>query len=138
MPSNKMIVDLENRFWTAIRDEDVDTATSLMAKTSILAGSQGVMAVTKQDYARMAGDSSWKLHDFKLDKVDVRFSGEDTAVIGYVVTEDMTVDGRKQKIVAADTSTWVRQNSEWLCISHTESVLGDPFGRDKTASGQAA
>jgi hypothetical protein len=28
-------------------------------------------------------------------------------------------------------STWVRRNGGWVCALHTESILGDPFGRDK-------
>ena len=45
------------------------------------------------------------MHDFKLDEIDVQFAGRDAAVIGYMVTEDMTVDGKKLKLEAADTST---------------------------------
>src|SRR6266540_6516732 len=32
---------------------------------------------------------------------------------------------------AADASTWVRRNGKWLCALHTESLKGDPFGRDR-------
>lgn len=132
------IIDLETKFWTAIRDRDTATAVSLMIDDCLLAGSQGVMALTRDDYARMAGDSSWELHDFKLDKVQVQFPGEGVAVIGYVVDENMTVEGRKLRLRAADTSTWVSRDGQWLCVSHTESILGDPFGRDRQPKEQSA
>lgn len=100
------IIELEYKFWAAIRDDDVKTATSLMAEPSIIAGAQGVMATTREGYAKMAsGRKAWELHDFKLDEIDVQFAGRDAAVIGYMVTEDMTVDGKKLKLEAADTST---------------------------------
>jgi hypothetical protein len=47
------------------------------------------------------------------------------------VHEDITVDGSRLAFDAADTSTWVRQNGSWLCAMHTESLIGDPFGRDR-------
>jgi hypothetical protein len=53
------------------------------------------------------------------------------AIIGYKVHEDITVDGSRLAIDAADTSTWVSQNGSWLCAMHTESLIGDPFGRDR-------
>jgi hypothetical protein len=27
----------------------------------------------------------------------------------------------------------VRRNGQWVCALHTESMLGDPFGRDRSA-----
>ena len=35
---------------------------------------------------------------------------------------------------AADASTWVRRNGRWVCALHTESLKGDPFGRDRRAT----
>lgn len=138
MTSKQDIIDLEKKFWTATQKRDPDTATTLMADPCVLAGSSGVMALTRKDYARMAEGSSWELHAFKFDKIDVRFPSKDVAVIGYVVDEDMTVEGKKLRLKAADTSTWVKQDGEWLCVSHTESILGDPFGRDRQPMKKAA
>ena len=138
MTSKQDIIDLEKKFWTAIQERDPDTATSLMADPCVLAGSSGVMALTRKDYARMAEDPSWELHTFKLDKIEVRFPSKEIAVIGYVVKEDMTVEGKKLHLEAADSSTWVKQDGEWLCVSHTESILGDAFGRDRQPMKKAA
>jgi len=32
---------------------------------------------------------------------------------------------------AADASTWVKKDGRWLCALHTESLIGDPYGRDR-------
>lgn len=131
MPSKKEIVDLETSFWNAIRDEDAAAAIKLIHDPCILSGAHGVMALSRDDYSRMAAKPTWKLNSFKLDKVDVQFPGEDVAIIGYVIDEDMIVEGKPLKLTAAETSTWIRKDGEWLCAAHTESILGDPFGRDK-------
>jgi hypothetical protein len=43
----------------------------------------------------------------------------------------MDVDGQPLTLKAADATTWIRENSGWQACLHTESVLGDPFGRDR-------
>lgn len=40
------------------------------------------------------------------------------------------MEGKPVTIDAADASTWIRRNGSGLCALHTESLLGDPFGRD--------
>jgi hypothetical protein len=32
-----------------------------------------------------------------------------------------------------ETSVWVRTDGQWLCAAHTESIRGDPFGRDRVS-----
>ena len=75
--------------------------------------------------------SSWTLHDFHIDEVEVQPLSDDVVIIGYKVHEELTVDDRRPTLDAADASTWVRKNGRWLCALHTESIAGDPFGRDR-------
>jgi hypothetical protein len=53
------------------------------------------------------------------------------AIIAYNVHEEVTVDAQRVSLDAADASTWIRRNGQWRCALHTESIAGDPFGRDK-------
>jgi hypothetical protein len=55
----------------------------------------------------------------------VRQLRDETALIAYTVHEQLEVDGDPLAFDAADTSTW-------LCAAHTESIAGEPFGRDRT------
>ena len=57
--------------------------------------------------------------------------GDDVAVLAYKVTEDLTVDGKAVHLEAADASTWARRDGRWVCVLHTESLAGDPMGRDR-------
>lgn len=56
---------------------------------------------------------------------------DDVAIVAYTVHEELTVEGKPVKLDAADASTWVRRDGDWRCVLHTESIAGDPFGRDR-------
>ena len=75
--------------------------------------------------------ANWTLRDFAITDVHVQSLGENVAAIGYKVHEELTVDGKPLTLDAADASTWVKEDGRWLCAMHTESLLGDPFGRDR-------
>ena len=66
----------------------------------------------------------------------VRMLTDDVAVIAYKVHEDLTADGEPVKLDAADTSIWVRRAGRWVCAVHTESIAGDPFGRERASAKQ--
>jgi hypothetical protein len=41
------------------------------------------------------------------------------------------VEGQRIDLEASDASVWVEKDGEWKCALHTESFLGDSFGRDR-------
>jgi uncharacterized protein (TIGR02246 family) len=125
------IIDLETQFWDAIRDGDAVAASSMVHEPCLVTGGQGHAAIDRKAFATMMESPSWTLQEFSFEKENVVFLDDDTAVIAYTVTEKLTVDGKPLTLKAADASTWVRRNGRWLCALHTESVLGDPFGRDR-------
>ena len=128
------LVALEERYWRALKDKDVSTALELTDDPCIVTGAQGVGRVDKNTYASMMKDATWEIIDFDIgDDVEVRLVSDDVAVLAYRVHEELTVDGAPVSIDAADSSTWVRRNGNWVCALHTESIAGDPFGRDRVA-----
>lgn len=124
---------LETGFWQAIKDRDVDAALGMVADPCIITGAQGVSKIDAGTFARLLETGLWTLHDFDFHDVKVLEISPDVAVIGYKVRERLTVDGAPLTMDAADASTWVRRNGGWVCALHTESVLGDPYGRDRKA-----
>jgi hypothetical protein len=132
----KTIIELETRFWQSIADKNADAGVAMLDDKSIVAGAQGLALLRHEDYRRMAaqGEKLWSLKSFKLDDVKVAFPTEDVAVIAYKVTEQIEVEGKPLTLKAADTTTWVRKSGKWLAALHTESLLGDPFGRDRKAA----
>ena len=56
-----------------------------------------------------------------------------TAIIAYRVREQISVDGEQVELDAYDSSAWHRRDGRWMCVLHTESIAGDPYGRDRIA-----
>jgi hypothetical protein len=82
----------------------------------------------------MMKEAKWQLLNFEIGKdFQVRQLNDDVAVLAYTVHEDLTVDGKPVTLDAAESSTWVRRDGHWACAMHTESITGDPFGRDSAA-----
>lgn len=131
MTDRQEIIDLENRFWQTMVDKDVETAAAMMAEKSIVTGAQGAAAIDRQSFAHMMSEATWSLESYTFSDIQVEFPATDVAVIGYKVEEKLLIDGEPLTMEAADASTWVRRDGKWACVLHTESVVGDPFGRDR-------
>ncbi|HVY19137.1 MAG TPA: nuclear transport factor 2 family protein [Bauldia sp.] len=125
------ILAREKEFWQSMIDRDAKAGAAMMADTSLVTGAQGVGKIDRKTFAKMMEQGAWKLHKFDFSDVQVTQVTPDVAVIAYKVREEITVDGQRLTMQAADASTWVKQDGKWVCALHTESVLGDPYGRDR-------
>jgi len=125
------LLDLEQQYWQAMKDKNVDAAMRLTDEECIITGAQGVATVSRQGLSDMLKNAPYTLHDFELKDEQVRELKDDVAILAYKVHEELTVDGKPVKLAAADTSTWVRRDGRWRCALHTEAIAGDPFGRDR-------
>ena len=132
----KELIELENQYWQAIRDRDIEAAIRLTDDPCIVTGAQGVGSIDRQTYTKMMENASWKLNKFELRDVQVRLLSEDVAIVAYRVKEELMVEGKPLTLEAADASTWVRRDGGWVCALHTEAVAGDPFGRDRESAGK--
>ncbi len=136
-PTKDDILDLERRFWNTMRDKDGAAAASMTDTTCVLVGAQGVSSIDPASMTKMMQHGQWTLkrYDFDPKSVQVRFIDDDTVIVAYTVNEDLEVEGKALPLQAHDSSVWVRRSGEWVCALHTESVAGDPFGRDRKAAG---
>ena len=128
------VLDLEKRFWDTMKTKDGRTAGQMTDDGCIIVGAQGVSAIDGASMEKMMADGEWELKQYTFDEknAQVKFIGDDVAIVAYKVNERIVVDGSTLPIDANDSSVWVRRNGEWLCALHTESLAGDPYGRDKT------
>ncbi len=133
-PIEAQLLDHEKQYWQAIKDKDVQAAMRLTDEPCIVTGAQGVARIDRKAFAGMLQAGGWTLHEFTISDSQVRVLSEGVAVVAYKVKELLTVDGKSVTIEAADSSTWVRRDGQWMCALHTEALLGDPFGRDKQQS----
>jgi hypothetical protein len=127
------LIDLEKRFWDAMRTKDAGTTAHMTDDGCIVVGAQGVSAVDQKAMGKMTTDGDWQLQQFSFDdrSTQVRFVNEDVAIVAYKVNERVVVDGKTLPIEANDSSVWVRRDGQWRCALHTESLAGDPYGRDR-------
>ena len=114
-----------------MKEKDVDTAMKLTDDECIVTGAQGVGRVSRQQLSDMLKNAPYELHSFELKDAQAVQVRDDVAILAYSVHENLTVDGKPVKLDAADASTWVRRDGGWKCALHTESIAGDPFGRDR-------
>jgi uncharacterized protein (TIGR02246 family) len=130
-PIEAQLLDHEKQYWQAIKDRDVQAAMRLTDDPCIVTGAQGVARITREAFAGMLQAGGWTLHEVTLSDVQVRVLSEDVAIVAYKIKELLTVDGKPLTLEAADSSTWVRREGQWVCALHTEALAGDPFGRDR-------
>jgi hypothetical protein len=129
------LFDREKRYWDAIRRRDRDTAMGLSDESCTVVGAQGVGEVDREQLGQMLEQANYELTDFAIDDNDfhVHAISDDVAVVSYRVREDLVVDGKPESLEAFDSSVWVRRDGQWLCCAHTESLKGDPYGRQHEA-----
>jgi uncharacterized protein (TIGR02246 family) len=125
------LLGLENQYWQAMKEKDVDAAMRLTDEECIITGAQGVGRINRQALSGMLKNAPYALHAYELKDASVRQIGDDVAIVAYTVHEELTVDGKPVSFDAADASTWIRRDGQWRCALHTESIAGDPFGRDR-------
>ena len=125
------LVELEKRYWQAIQDKDAEAALRMTDDACTVVGAQGAATLDRRTFVGMLSGGPWKLDRFALDNVQVRLLGNDVAIVAYKVHEELTVEGKPLVLDAYDSSTWVKRDGRWMCALHTESLAGDPFGRDR-------
>jgi hypothetical protein len=123
------LLELEEQFWNAMKTRDSATAVALSDDACIVVGAQGVGEVDRATLAHMLESANYEIEAFAIEDVHVRRVTEDVATVAYKVREDLVVDGEKLKLEAFDASVWLRRAGAWVCVLHTESPAGDPFGR---------
>lgn len=128
------LMQLEHRFWNAMQKKDAGVAEKLTDDGCIVVGAQGVSAIDAKTMGKLTTEGKWQLGEYSFDErnAQVRMLSDDVAIVAYKVNERVVVDGKDIPVEANDASVWVRRDGEWRCALHTESLAGDPFGRDKT------
>jgi uncharacterized protein (TIGR02246 family) len=127
------LLKVEHRFWDAMQTKDARVAEQMTDDGCIVVGAQGVSAIDARTMGKMTTEGKWQLDEYSFDEnnAQVRMLSDDVAIVAYKVKERVVVDGKALPVEANDASVWVRRDGKWLCALHTESLSGDPYGRDK-------
>lgn len=114
--SQQEILGLENQYWQAMADEDVEAAVALTRFPCVLTSPKGAQRITEEQYRKMMAShkgAAYKNVELKNPQIDSLT--DDTALISYSVE----VNGMKM----LDVSTWVREGGQWRCAFHSENPL---------------
>jgi hypothetical protein len=134
MSNEHELIELEKQYWNAIKGNDAEGAMRLTDDVCIVTGAQGVGRIDRATLGAMLKNAPYVLHDFEFADAQVHLIRDDVAIVAYKVHEQLTVDGKRVELDAADSSTWVRRDGQWRCALHTEAIAGDPYGRDRSRS----
>lgn len=114
--SKNEIIKLENKYWDAMRSNDVETAVSLTRFPCILTSPKGVQHVSEDQYREMMkADKGDKYKGINLLNPQVDVLNDDAALITY----NIEMNGMQM----LDTSTWIRENGKWICAYHSENQI---------------
>ena len=119
------LIELENRFWQALVDEDSDAAEQLLDEPALMVGSHGAIEFDHAAYRRMARQGSMVVKSFELSDMNVVLANKHTAVLTYRVKQSLSPRGKSEEIRQdmADSSVWIRKGGEWRCVMHTETPV---------------
>lgn len=132
MPTpTETLVELEQKFWQAMVDQDTETATELLNEPSLMVSTHGAMKFDRAGFRRMASQGSMVITGFELRDVDVVFPNNSTAIVTYKVKQSVRPrhDATVQVQEMHDTSTWVQNGDRWRCVMHTETPIEIPATR---------
>jgi hypothetical protein len=125
------IEQLERRYWDSMVAKEGDVAAGLTAEQALVSGARGVAQVNGETIGEIVRSELWQLKGYDFGEVVVLTPAPDLAVIAYHITEYLDVEGEHLTFEANDSSVWMRRDGRWSWILHTESIVGDPFGRDR-------
>ena len=131
---DREIMNLEREYWDSMISKDPKVATRLTAEESVVVGAQGVSTVSPKTIGPMVTSGGWTLKKYNFSDFKITTPSPDVAIAGYHVREELEVEGKPLTMEANDSSTWIRQSGKWVCAAHTESIAGDPFGRDRRST----
>ncbi|SFI95278.1 protein of unknown function [Phyllobacterium sp. CL33Tsu] len=123
MPTKDDIVALEKSYWDAMKAKDGGRTAELSADPALVTGAQGVMRIGKKKMGQMTEDGNWSLKSYEFADVEVSTPSPDVALIAYTVEQNVTMNGKSQKMRAADSSVWIRGSNGWECHAHSETFL---------------
>lgn len=123
MPTKDEIIALEKSYWEAIKAKDGRRTAELSGEAALVTGARGVMRIEKEKMGRMTEEGNWSLDSYAFDDVEVSTPSPDVALIAYTVRQDVTMDGKRQELRAADSSVWIRGQKGWECHAHSETFL---------------
>ena len=117
------IIELEKKYWQAMENHDYETVKNLTHFPCIIAGKTGLQSVDEDTFKKMfeSADGN-KIKVLNISDVQTQLLAENTAVTAYQIELQMA-DEKQESMKCICTSTWIKENNNWVCALHTETEL---------------
>ena len=117
------IIELEKKYWQAMENHDYETVKNLTHFPCIIAGKTGLQSVDEATFKKMfeSADGN-KIKVLNISNVETQLHAENTAVTAYQIELQMA-DEKQESMKCICTSTWIKENNNWVCALHTETEL---------------
>jgi hypothetical protein len=118
------IMELEKKYWQGMENHDYETVKNLTRFPCIIAGKNGVQSIDETKFKEMfeSGDGD-KIKVLNFSDIETQLVAEDAAVIAYSIELGLMDNEQKDPMKCACTSTWIKENNNWVCVLHTEAEL---------------
>ncbi|MBP1222379.1 nuclear transport factor 2 family protein [Flavobacterium sp. 1355] len=118
------IMELEKKYWQGMENHDYETVKNLTRFPCIIAGKNGVQSIDETKFKEMfeSGDGD-KIKVLNFSDIETQLVAEDAAVIAYSIELGLIDNEQKDPMKCACTSTWIKENNNWVCVLHTEAEL---------------
>ena len=118
------IIELEKKYWQGMENHDYETVKNLTHFPCIIAGKTGLQSVDEATFKKMfeSADGN-KIKVLNISNVETQLLAENTAVTAYQIALEMTDAKQNTQMKCVCTSTWIKENNNWVCALHTETEL---------------
>ena len=124
MMMKTQILDLEKKYWQAMEDHDFETVKKLTRFPCIVAGKNGVQSVDEDTFKNMfESGANAKIKVLNISNVETQQVSKKSAVIAYLIEMGTAYNEERPSMKCACTSTWTKEDDEWVCALHTEAEL---------------
>ena len=118
------IIELEKKYWQAMESHDYETVKNLTHFPCIIAGKTGLQSVDQATFKKMFDSADGnKIKVLNISDVETQLLAENTAVTAYQIELEMADDKQNTPMKCVCTSTWIKENNNWVCALHTETEL---------------
>ena len=109
---------LEEGFWEGFKNHDGTPYTKHAADNTLQVSRSGVRWASKQDEKKRFEEHTCDVKSYSFSDQAVYRLNEDTAIITYLSTSDVTCDGVKEPENEFVGAVYVRQNGKWMFAAY--------------------
>jgi len=107
-----------------MENHNYETVNNLTHFPCIIAGKTGLQSVDEATFKkRFESAEGNKIKVLNISDIEAQLLAENTAITAYQIELEMADDEQNSPTKCVCTSTWIKENNNWVCALHTETEL---------------